>query len=137
MFEVSVPKKGGTPDMARRITSSLARNVATAATLQTIAQDAALGDEAGAPTREGRVQPGGPKSRARVLRRRHSHLALLPPRRRARRLRLPHHRVAAVSAAKVDPEFRTEVLAMMRADAPAYDPDVADELVEFNLLSRI
>lgn len=28
MFEVSVPKKGGTPDMARRITSSLARNVA-------------------------------------------------------------------------------------------------------------
>ena len=49
MFEVSVPKKGGTPDMARRITSSLARNVATAATLQTIAQDAALGDEAGVP----------------------------------------------------------------------------------------
>ena len=49
MFEVSVPKKGGTPDMARRITSSLARNVATAATLQIIAQDAALGDEAGAP----------------------------------------------------------------------------------------
>ena len=49
MFEISVPKKGGTPDMARRITSSLARNVATAATLQTIAQDAALGDEAGAP----------------------------------------------------------------------------------------
>ena len=49
MFEVSVPKKGGTPDMARRITSSLARNVATAATLQTIAQDAALGDEAGTP----------------------------------------------------------------------------------------
>ena len=49
MFEVSVPKKGGTPDMARRITSSLARNVATAATLQAIARDAALGDEAGAP----------------------------------------------------------------------------------------
>ena len=49
MFEISVPKKGGTPDMARRITSSLARNVATAATLQTIAQDAALGDEAGTP----------------------------------------------------------------------------------------
>ena len=49
MFEVSVPKKGGTPDMARRITSSLARNVATTATLQTIAQDAALGDGAGAP----------------------------------------------------------------------------------------
>lgn len=49
MFEVSVPKKGGTPDMARRIAGSLARNVATAATLQTIAQDASLGDEAGAP----------------------------------------------------------------------------------------
>ena len=49
MFEVSVPTKGGTSDMARRIVSSLARNVATAATLQTIAQDAALGDEAGAP----------------------------------------------------------------------------------------
>ena len=49
MFEVSVPKKGGTPDMARRITSSLARNVATAASLQTIAQDAALSDEAGVP----------------------------------------------------------------------------------------
>ena len=49
MFEVSVPRKGGTSDMARRIVSSLARNVATAATLQTIAQDAALGDEFGAP----------------------------------------------------------------------------------------
>lgn len=49
MFEVSVPRKGGTSDMARRIVSSLACNVATAATLQTIAQDAALGDEAGAP----------------------------------------------------------------------------------------
>lgn len=49
MFEVSVPRKGGTSDMARRIVSSLARNVATAATLQTIAQNAALGDEAGAP----------------------------------------------------------------------------------------
>ena len=49
MFEVSVPRKGGTSDMARRIVFSLARNVATAATLQTIAQDAALGDEAGAP----------------------------------------------------------------------------------------
>ncbi len=49
MFEVSVPKKGGTPDMARRIAGSLARNVATAATLQTIAQDASLGDGAVAP----------------------------------------------------------------------------------------
>ena len=35
--------------MARRIVSSLARNVATATTLQTIAQDASLGDKAGAP----------------------------------------------------------------------------------------
>ena len=34
----------------------------------------------------------------------------------------------------VDPEFRTDVLAMIRADAPAYDPDVADELVESELL---
>lgn len=49
MFEVSVPRKGGTPDMARRIVTSLARNVATATTLQTIAQDASLGDDAGAP----------------------------------------------------------------------------------------
>lgn len=37
----------------------------------------------------------------------------------------------------VDPEFRTDVLAMIRTDAPAYDPDVADELVESELLSRI
>lgn len=37
----------------------------------------------------------------------------------------------------VDPEFRTDVLAMIRADAPAYDPDVAGELVESELLSRI
>ena len=37
----------------------------------------------------------------------------------------------------VDPEFRTDVLAMIRTDAPAYDPDVANELVESNLLSRI
>lgn len=40
LFEVSVPKKGGTPATARRVAASLARNVATAATLQTIAKDA-------------------------------------------------------------------------------------------------
>ena len=49
MYEVSVPKKGGTPNMARRVVSSLARNVATAATLQTLAQDAALGDQNDTP----------------------------------------------------------------------------------------
>ena len=49
MYEVSVPKKGGTPNMARRVVSSLARNVATAATLQTLAQDASLGDENSTP----------------------------------------------------------------------------------------
>ncbi len=49
MYEVSIPRKGGTPAMARRVVSSLARNVATAATLRTIAQDAALGDEGGKP----------------------------------------------------------------------------------------
>lgn len=37
----------------------------------------------------------------------------------------------------VDPEFRIDVLAMIRADAPAYDPDAADELIESELLSRI
>lgn len=40
LFEVSVPKKGGDPHTARRIANSLARNVATAATLDTIALDA-------------------------------------------------------------------------------------------------
>lgn len=42
-------KKGGTASMARRIVASLARNVATSATLQTIAEDASLGDEGGRP----------------------------------------------------------------------------------------
>lgn len=50
MYEVSIPKKGGTPNMARRIVSSLARNVATTATLQALAQDAALGDKSDTPT---------------------------------------------------------------------------------------
>lgn len=36
-----------------------------------------------------------------------------------------------------DSEFRTDVLAMIRADAPAYDPDAAGELVASELLSRI
>lgn len=49
MFEVGVPKKGGTPSMARRIVASLARNVATSATIQTIAEDAALGDTSALP----------------------------------------------------------------------------------------
>lgn len=40
LFEVSVPKKGGNPRTARRIANSLARNVATAATFNTIASDA-------------------------------------------------------------------------------------------------
>ena len=44
LFEVSVPKKGGSSHTARRVAASLARNVATAATLDTIADDAD-GDE--------------------------------------------------------------------------------------------
>ena len=44
LFEVSVPKKGGSSHTARRVAASLARNVATAATLDTIADDA-FGDE--------------------------------------------------------------------------------------------
>ncbi len=39
LFEVSVPKKGGTESTARRIAASLARNVATAARIETIAKD--------------------------------------------------------------------------------------------------
>lgn len=49
LLEVSVPKKGGSSSMARRIVASLARNVATSATLQTIAEDAALDDGAAQP----------------------------------------------------------------------------------------
>mgnify|MGYP006870776847 CR=1 FL=1 len=44
MYEVSVPQKGGVGSTARHIVSSLARNVATSATLNTIAADASLGD---------------------------------------------------------------------------------------------
>lgn len=44
MYEVSIPQKGGNASTARHIVSSLARNVATSATLKTIAEDAALGD---------------------------------------------------------------------------------------------
>lgn len=40
LFEVSVPKKGGSPDTARRIAASLARNIATSATTNTIGADA-------------------------------------------------------------------------------------------------
>ena len=49
MYEVSVPKKGGVCATARRIVASLARNVATSATLKTIAEDASLGDEGAQP----------------------------------------------------------------------------------------
>ncbi len=49
MYEVSVPKKGGVSATARRIVASLARNVATSATLKTIAEDASLGDEGARP----------------------------------------------------------------------------------------
>lgn len=44
LFEVSVSKKGGSSHTARRVAASLARNVATAATLDTIAGDA-FGDD--------------------------------------------------------------------------------------------
>lgn len=40
LYEVSVPKKGGTTSAARKVGASLARNVGTAAKLQTIADDA-------------------------------------------------------------------------------------------------
>ena len=49
LFERSVPKAGMSPLLARRIASSLARNIATSATLSTIGADAAAG-EVGAPT---------------------------------------------------------------------------------------
>ena len=42
LFEVSVPKKGGVSSTARHVAASLARNVATAATLETIAADAGV-----------------------------------------------------------------------------------------------
>lgn len=44
LFEVSVVKKGGSEHVARRVAASLARNVATAATLNTLASDT-FGDE--------------------------------------------------------------------------------------------
>ena len=47
MFEVSVPRKGGSPRTARRMARSLARNVATSATISTLAADAA--ESEGAP----------------------------------------------------------------------------------------
>ncbi len=39
LFEVSVSKKGGVPQTARRVAASLARNVAASATLKTLAAD--------------------------------------------------------------------------------------------------
>lgn len=47
-FEVSVPMKGGVPETARRVAMSLARNVATSATLKTIAEDS-MGDSGSHP----------------------------------------------------------------------------------------
>ena len=52
VFEVSVPKKGGVAATARRVAFSLARNVATAGTLQTLAEDAGA---AGRPLSEATV----------------------------------------------------------------------------------
>ena len=49
MYEVSVPQKGGVGSTARHIVSSLARNVATSATLNAIAADASLGDSDAQP----------------------------------------------------------------------------------------
>ena len=51
MYEVSVPQKGGNASTARHIVSSLARNVATSATLGTIAADASLGDKDAQPAK--------------------------------------------------------------------------------------
>ncbi len=47
LLEVSVPRKGGDPRVARKIAQSLARNVATAATIGTLAADAAESDAEG------------------------------------------------------------------------------------------
>ncbi len=49
LFDVSIPKKGGSSTTARRVVASLARNVATSATIKTIAEDAAVGDEEAQP----------------------------------------------------------------------------------------
>ena len=49
MYKVSIPQKGGSSSTARRVVSSLARNVATSATLGTIAADASLGDKDAQP----------------------------------------------------------------------------------------
>lgn len=51
LFEVSVPRKGGVSHTARRLAASLARNVATSATLETLAADA-RGDGRSALSRE-------------------------------------------------------------------------------------
>ena len=47
LFEISVPKKGGNAHTAKRIAASLARNVATSATLETIAADSLDDSSAG------------------------------------------------------------------------------------------
>ena len=45
LFEVSMPKAGKSPTLSRRIARSLARNVATSATLGTISADSAAGED--------------------------------------------------------------------------------------------
>ncbi|MBQ9002592.1 MAG: ATP-binding protein [Eggerthellaceae bacterium] len=51
LFEETMPKARKSPQLARRIAASLARNVATSAKLRTIAQDAGAGEDA-APAAE-------------------------------------------------------------------------------------
>ena len=43
-FEVSIPTKGGKPSLARKIATSLARNLGTPAKLETLAQDSSSGE---------------------------------------------------------------------------------------------
>lgn len=51
LFDVSVPKKGGVSQMARRLALSLARNVASSATLDTLAADAGVDGNASSMAR--------------------------------------------------------------------------------------
>ena len=46
LFDVSMPKAGKSPLLARRMAGALARNVGTAAKLSTLAEDSAQGDDA-------------------------------------------------------------------------------------------
>ncbi|MDO4850790.1 MAG: DUF4143 domain-containing protein [Actinomycetota bacterium] len=47
LFDVSIPAKGGTGQVARRLASALARNVASSATLETLAADARMDGDGG------------------------------------------------------------------------------------------